>query len=424
MVVNTNKNVVRTERAFGFAVLVSLLLNTTQLFDFWEKSGVIDEIKKPDIFHTMLGFILFAFFIWYIGVNRTKFKSIVKNYKLLLLFSILGLISFIWAIDPFLLCVRKWLREMILFTAFLAVLCSNRPSNLMQSVIFRYSIIVLVGSVVLIAFFPEYGWMQYEDGVLPIGIMAHKNSLGRIAGLLLFIIPILNVTPNFRFVKWTLFSGFLILLYQSHSVTSWGGVFTAYCVFLLYRILYSKCIEDKKNRDLRAAAIISCLFASCALLYILLNIELFSNPLVLLVNYLGKDLTFTGRTEIWSPLISFGYTHHFWLGAGYNGGTLQGLVPLTLDWQAYHAHNGFLQAFFELGIIGVSILFFIFVNIFKRITKSIDQYANAIYLLPLFFYILFNNLFEVFYQWNAIFFIMSGLLIAVKQPEKDQLVQI
>ena len=71
---------------------------------------------------------------------------------------------------------------------------------------------------------------------------------------------------------------------------------------------------------------------------------------------LGKELTLTGRTEIWAPVLRQ-IRQHIELGLGW-GGVWQPTSPPTLEmwrearFQAYYAHNGYLDVMLQLGTVG------------------------------------------------------------------------
>jgi O-antigen ligase len=72
---------------------------------------------------------------------------------------------------------------------------------------------------------------------------------------------------------------------------------------------------------------------------------------------LGRDETLTGRTLLWSgaielarqrPWLGYGYGG-FWSGESGAGGTLWRIV----QWDPTHAHNGLLDVWLDLGLVGV-----------------------------------------------------------------------
>jgi exopolysaccharide production protein ExoQ len=83
-----------------------------------------------------------------------------------------------------------------------------------------------------------------------------------------------------------------------------------------------------------------------------------------LFSLLGKDVTLTGRTGIWSavldsiakrPLLGYGY-QAFWLGL--EGESYR--VILAVSWVLAQAQNGFLDVMLEMGIAGLAIVVLVF----------------------------------------------------------------
>lgn len=76
---------------------------------------------------------------------------------------------------------------------------------------------------------------------------------------------------------------------------------------------------------------------------------------------IGKDVTLTGRSDIWA-LVLEAYQHWPWLGAGYGAFWLgeevgwSRLIAEALYWVPHQAHNGYLDVLNELGIVGLAVL--------------------------------------------------------------------
>jgi exopolysaccharide production protein ExoQ len=80
-----------------------------------------------------------------------------------------------------------------------------------------------------------------------------------------------------------------------------------------------------------------------------------------LMALLGRDDSFTGRTDIW-PVALGGIADHPWLGYGYgtfwqpDGPFTQYLAPGNWEfWNPVHAHNGFLQLALDAGLVGAGL---------------------------------------------------------------------
>ena len=80
-----------------------------------------------------------------------------------------------------------------------------------------------------------------------------------------------------------------------------------------------------------------------------------------LLSALGRNVTLSGRTEIWSlvlvsigkrPLLGYGF-YAFWLGLR---GESARLIVGT-NWVFGYAHNGILEIWLQLGLVGVGLFF-------------------------------------------------------------------
>ena len=113
--------------------------------------------------------------------------------------------------------------------------------------------------------------------------------------------------------------------------------------------------------------------------------------------YLGRDPTLTGRTGIWNallavdtnPIIGVGY-QSFWLGE-----------RLAQVWRALNvdflneAHNGYLEIYLSLGIIGLALLAAVMVGSYRRITRwLVESPATASLALSLWSVMVVYNLTE------------------------------
>jgi len=75
---------------------------------------------------------------------------------------------------------------------------------------------------------------------------------------------------------------------------------------------------------------------------------------------LGRDSTLTGRTPLWEAILE-AVRQHPVLGAGYDGFWVAGNTQAeylieSVGWDAYHAHNGYLEVLNTVGIVGAFLL--------------------------------------------------------------------
>jgi O-antigen ligase len=93
----------------------------------------------------------------------------------------------------------------------------------------------------------------------------------------------------------------------------------------------------------------------------------YGGPLLTLI---GRDPTLTGRTDLWNliipmnpnPLLGCGFAS-FWLGE-----RLAKIWELSW-WHPNQAHNGYIETYLDLGLLGLALIFGILVNGYRRIVK-------------------------------------------------------
>ena len=178
------------------------------------------------------------------------------------------------------------------------------------------------------------------------GIFTHKNLCA--FAMVLFISPLFGPRSVRHSSKDCLCLGGAYGPWMTQSRAGWVVCFTyiaAMCTL--------KGLGKFKRDDSRSLAVMGVLLLTAAAGLIYQN----AAPIL---GLLGRDATLTGRTDIWQavldsimrrPLLGYGY------GAFWNG--LQGEsanVILACGWAVPHAHNGFLEVWLQLGLVGLSLL--------------------------------------------------------------------
>lgn len=355
---------------------IYLLVTTTRILSFWQKSdlGRTDNINSTA---TILGNLCALYFFYYIiscKINIIKYLKAQWPIYILVFFL---LISCAWSDNP-LLSTRRWLK---LFFMILILIATSENIKILGNILYSYCIITVLSSLTLIIVLPEYGWMPYENKLLPIGILGHKGLLGQFSA---FIIPLLLFFN--KNIIWSIICAFLLLLSQTKgsliSLTI-SLVITTYCTFLY------------KRKPSFAVFITTLLLSFYILLFIIYQGEPLSKLNNNLLSLIGKDSTMTGRFPIWGLLLNIGLKKPV-LGYGYNSffsaknaSWLTGLF----EWDLTNAHNGFLQAFIEIGIIGVFLFSFSLYKLLYKVYKDFDwNTPRAFWLISIFFQYLIANI--------------------------------
>lgn len=260
--------------------------------------------------------------------------------------AVLALLSSAWADLP-ILSLRRGL-ALLGTTAFGVYLAMRFSIEQLLRLAGWALLLILIGSVATIAFLPTVGTMQgYYSGAWQ-GVFVHKNSLGRYMalGFLVFMLLTLDRTRR-SFSRLLILPVFATALFFSKSIT--GLVVLLACIIVLPLLTT---VTWRRSQRLGVYAILSGLLLGSSLIALAEAGKL--------VQLFGRDLTLTGRTELWR-LTADAVSQRFWLGYGYKNfwddwGGQANYIRATLSWDIPHAHNGVLELLLSLGFVGLAFL--------------------------------------------------------------------
>ncbi|MGF1568121.1 MAG: O-antigen ligase family protein [Nodosilinea sp.] len=205
--------------------------------------------------------------------------------------------------------------------------------------------IAIALSLVFIIALPKYGIMGGVHAGTPRGVFTHKNGMGKFMVLsnCVFMLLALGARPG-NFYPWLGVIGSIGLIVVSSSTSALlNGTMLALIVLFFGQIL------KLKPRLLIPVAILSGLGAWAFSTWAI-------DLATLVLGFFDKDLTLTGRTEIWPAAINK-IQERPWLGYGFNGfwhdirGESADIIR-TVRWNVGNSHNGFLDLILQLGLVG------------------------------------------------------------------------
>ncbi|MEH2065408.1 MAG: O-antigen ligase [Nostoc sp.] len=221
------------------------------------------------------------------------------------------------------------------------------------------------------------------------GIYPTKNVLGKtfVLGAAIFFFLAMTTKEN-RWVSWLgyLTSGVLVLL--SKSTTSVGNLIIITAAFLIYyRIL---------NLKYQVMIPILTFLSTIGIAFY----AWFISEADTILGSVGKDTTLTGRSELW-PVVLQMIAKKPWLGYGYKafwteGNSEYSIVLQAVQWDVPNAHNGFLDLWLALGILGILVFIIGFVINFLRAIYLIrwNGKSENVWLLVYFTFTILSNLTE------------------------------
>lgn len=342
-------------------------------------------------------FLIMMFIAFLILFNRRKkLFYILKENKVWIALYVYCLLSIVWS-DFAYISFKRYIKDLNSFIMALVILTEKAPNETFKAIVRRNIYLLVPLSIVFCKYFPEIGRYQTSSwDYIYTGVTTHKNTMGLlcILGSLVLFTDIIYLWRNREevFVKqqFYLYLFFFILcLYLlgfAHSITS------DVCLVIGMAIIYSKKL---KKHALKILLTFGVLLISGFLEYIFYSIgEMF-------VGYVNRDMTLSGRTELWTAVLKVHFNHL--IGTGYSAFWLGD--RLRELWQVFifhpkQAHDGYLEVYINIGIIGLSFfLSAVFIS-YKKITSTITQKNFSDFQIAIFIIVLLYNITEAIILFN------------------------
>ena len=310
-------------------------------------------------------FVLIAVGFFILSKRQVRLSEVVQNNGWIIAFLLYCLISIIWSDFP-LVAFKRWIKILGHPIMALIVLTEPDPEEALTRLMKRCAYVIVPVSILFIKYYPQWGvsYDQWTGLQMTNGIATGKNSLGTDCLILgfFFFWHFLQTRQNERSTsrrkEFWLIAGFLIgilwLFRRAHSATSLICLCIAVVVVLFVGI-----------RSINKRFIGSYLSGGLVLLAVA---QLAFGLSVQVSEALGRNSNLSGRTELWAqllkmhtnPIFGTGF-ESFWLGK-----RLQRMAEIYW-WHPNEAHNGYLEIYLSLGLIGLFILGGIFIATFWKI---------------------------------------------------------
>ena len=299
-------------------------------------------------------------------VRRLDAIAIIKKEKVLTIFLIWCLITVIWSYSP-IDTVKRLFRTVALFSVTLSLLVhTSSPEEILKFIkplLYIYLLVSIIACFTISgAIDPQFhSWRGFEDT---------KNNLGGVAVIciiLSFFIYRMETGKSKAIAAIAVFFS-VALLFGSTSVTSISN-------FMILAFIGSLLVVDELFKPLglgRAASVIIILFGVGLVVTFLIAAP---DLLGVVTRAVGKDPSFTGRTDLWVAMLVSIWQHPF-LGTGYQA--FWSVTPASpylehiykvFIWLPNEAHNGYIDIANEVGIIGLVIFLVMIIRYFINITK-------------------------------------------------------
>jgi exopolysaccharide production protein ExoQ len=306
------------------------------------------------------------------GRRVLNFFSAIKPVLAYFLFC---LFSVLWSDFPGVAC-KRWVKAIGDLAMIFIVLTDKQPVAALSRLFSRTAFILVPISLLFIKYYPILGrtYDPWTGRQMFTGLTRDKNLLGVITFVLLLgtvwrVLALLrsDVVPRHRgrilLAQGTLFAIGIYLLMIANSVTSLVS-------FALGTTLMLATSIPLMRR--RAAAV----HALVLVLVVAVSSIMLLGGGASAASALGRDPTLTGRTDIWAaviplvpnPLVGAGF-ESFWLNQGVHDKLWQIMPGLPLN----EAHDGYIEVYLELGLVGIGLIAFILIDGYRRAVAAFHR---------------------------------------------------
>lgn len=288
------------------------------------------------------------------------FKLLSNEWMLTAFFS-LAVISVLWSAVPD-STIRQVvpLLAVVGFAAWLVMVFPLRHTVLIFGAAMALG--TLLATVFVFAL-PRYGLDRSGNWI---GLSENRNPFGREASFsFLIFLLCASIFKPYRWIWAPLAALAFAQVYFSTSKTSLVASLLLLLCFSVFRLF--------RARKTLYGAVATALIASMGL-----GVATATANLAVIADVLERDVTLTGRTELWAEAWNLAIQRPF-LGWGFSGIWHGYFSPshdilLAANWSPAHSHNAFLEYFLELGIVGVLLS----IGIYYRAVTGSTRFVRSV----------------------------------------------
>jgi exopolysaccharide production protein ExoQ len=296
--------------------------------------------------------IAYGVVLWAVLVNYRGVLQMALQRKLLTFLALLTIASAVWSQNPGRTIYSGGFYLVGTLFAYYLVLRFT-PEEIM-GLVMRLGVVIFLLDLVMVFLFPHFGVNNSDprslgawDGIFVDRVSSAKCTVYLLSPALIF------AAAKSRWRNLIYAFAMLLVIFMAKAVTALGVVFAFITIIAMVQI--ARRLE--RNIALFLGSIVG-----------VISLTLFfagDTVLAPVLAWFGRDLTLTGRTEIWAllfnsiakhPFLGYGY-YAFWQGMEGESAN----VIVAAHWFFGYAHNGLLEIALQLGIFGTAVFLATFV---------------------------------------------------------------
>jgi exopolysaccharide production protein ExoQ len=353
--------------------LIWMFIAASRFVSFWLDPGA--QINVMDLYQegspvdraVFIALIIAGVMVLY--RRGLDWAVLLANNKLICLFFLYCAVSVVWSDDPF-ISLKRWIKFLGTPVMVLVVLTEERPYYAMGTLLRRLAFLTIPVSILFIKYYPDLGRTYHMGRPLFNGIATHKNLLGSIClitgmyfswSLIFRWREEIEKGRNSQVIVALLFLIMIAwLLYMADSATSLICWLAALCFFAAGKV---PAVSSEPRK-----------FVLYGVSMIVL-IGVLQNALNIreeIISGLGRRTDLTMRVPIWEMLLKFDTNPV--LGAGFE--SFWSSERLDIIWKQFpgivQAHNGFLELYLNIGMIGLILFLITITNGLMNTIKQLE----------------------------------------------------
>jgi exopolysaccharide production protein ExoQ len=375
-------------------------------------------VEGNPIDRTIMGTLLGLGIIVLLCRWRRVVAILRMNWPILLFFSYC-FISVFWSDYPG-VAFKRWIKSLGDIAMLLIVLTDKERLQAIKRLLTRVGFLLIPLSVLLIEYFPSIGRVySLEDGMMAnTGVTLNKNSLGMLC-LVIGVATVWRLSMVFRnhyhrsrllIAHGIILALILWLLFMANSMTSLVCLLLGSGFIVVVNLLGTR-------KPLRIHVIAGAMV--CGGLLVFLLPEAFMS----ITHALGRNPTLTGRTQLWSALLSMNTNR--WFGTGFAsfwlGDRLSKIWTLFI-WKPDEAHNGYLGMYLNLGWVGVTLLCLLLLTGYRNVVAAFRRHPGAASLMLGFYVVavVYNFSEEAFRLNDPIWIFLLMAITSLPEPSSGR----
>jgi O-antigen ligase len=379
-----------------------------------------DEYLKGSPFDMVIFLSLIVGGVLVLLQRRLNWNVLLTNNTWLVVFFLYWVVSVAWSDYPF-VGLKRWIKDLGNLVMVLVLLTEANPVQAIRTTFARCAYLLIPLSVLFIKYYPDLGRYYNRWTWEPVycGVTTEKNALGclvMVCGLFLVweFMEMRLRGPNAT-AKVDLLSRIVLLAMIFWLLSKADSSTALLCWVMGAGIIFAMRYRFAKRQVNWLGTYSLVLGMMLFLLYAIPGL------LETLVGFLGEDVTFTGRTDLWkdllstpiNPLMGTGY-QSFWLGE-----------RAEAMWEKYYfhpnqAHNGYIETYLNGGFLGVLCLMALIVAAGRDIKRELLRGSDLarVRFAALAIGVFYNWTEAVFNRLSLVWFIL--LLAAVNYPRPSR----